>query len=321
MVKVRTATKSIRKPALGAVVALAAILLALPAMPVGILKFAVAVLYLLFWHIVLAASYDLVGGQMGYINLGHASFFGIGGYAFGVLVINGFPMAFSFAAAPIFAAVFAGLISFPFFRLKGAYFALAAFGLVGLLELAASNMRWLTGGVFGLYVPPGFRDVPAYYIALLLAAAAVFVNFLISRSGIGLALASIREDEEVAQAFGVNLFRYKALTLMISASFAGMMGGVFVWKANYADPPLLFGLERALVPIVMAMLGGSGTILGPIIGALFLTVVEEFLWAQMPYLHLAVYGVILATVGLFMPGGIARTAPVRKLLSKFWKEA
>jgi branched-chain amino acid transport system permease protein len=182
--------------------------------------------------------------------------------------------------------------------------------LVVLLELVATNLREVTGGAHGLYIKTGFRDVPAYYAALIIAAGVGLANFLIARSGFGLALATIREDEEVAQCFGIRPFKYKALALIISASFAGLMGAVFMWEANYADPKMMFGLEKSLIPVVMAMLGGSGTVMGPIIGALFLTVIEEFLWSQMPYLHLAVYGVILALVGLFLPGGIVRAVPL-----------
>ena len=293
-------------------------LLVIPLLP-GAFRFVTALLYILFWHIVLAESWDLVGGQMGYINLGHVSFFGIGGYTFGILLNQGLTLPLAFISAPVAAAIFAFAMSFPFFRLKGAYFALATFGLVGLLELMASNLRWLTGGVFGLYIAPGFRDVPSYYAALALAGGAVLTNLIIYRSGFGLALASIREDEAVAQSFGISLFRYKTLALMISASFAGMIGGIFVWQSNYADPPLMFGLEKALIPIVMAMLGGSGIVVGPLIGAVFLTGIEEFLWTQMPYLHLAVYGVMLAIVGLFMPGGIARSGPVQRLFARIYR--
>ncbi len=298
------------KLSLAWIVPIGAILVIIPLVPVDLFRFLVTFIFILLWHVVLASSYDLVGGQMGYINLGHAAFFGIGGYTFGILQNSGLFLGFSFIGALAAAVIFAAAMSVPFFRLRGPYFALASFALVVLLELVATNLREVTGGAHGLYIKPGFRDVPAYYAALAIAVGIALTNFFIARSGFGLALASIREDEEVARVFGIRPFKYKALALMISASFAGLIGAVFMWQANYADPKMMFGLEKSLIPVVMAMVGGSGTVMGPIVGALFLTVIEEFLWSQMPYLHLAAYGVILALVGLFLPGGIIRVGPV-----------
>ena len=154
----------------------------------------VAFLLSLFVSAILAQSYDWVGGHMGYLNLGHASFFGIGAYAFGIALKAGWPLVAAFAAGFVAAAVFAVSISYPFFRLRGAYFALSTFGLVALLELLALNLSGLTGGSEGLTIPTGYRLYHAYYGALALLVLLVGATAWLGRSRLGLALAAIRED-------------------------------------------------------------------------------------------------------------------------------
>ncbi|MBI2460840.1 MAG: branched-chain amino acid ABC transporter permease [Candidatus Rokubacteria bacterium] len=273
-------------------------------------------LLFLFISMALAQSYDLVGGYMGYLNLGHAAFFGIGAYTFGILVHEGLPVAVGFAAAVVVPMAFAGGISYPFFRLRGAYFALATFGLVVLLELLAFNFSGLTGGSIGLTVMTGYQLVPAYYMSLALVAGMACATILITRSRIGLALVSIREDEEVAEVFGIHALFFKALTLMGSAGVAGLAGAVYCWYLTYLIPPTVFGLETALGPIVMAMLGGSGTVVGPILGAFIVDLFREILRLKTQYLALTTYGILLILVGLFMPGGIARSALWRRLVAR-----
>lgn len=267
----------------------------------------------LFISMALAQSYDLVGGHMGYLNLGHAAFFGIGAYAFAILVGKGWPVGAAVLAAVLVPAAFAGGISYPFFRLRGAYFALATFGLVVLLELLAFNFSGLTGGSIGLTVVTGYQLVPAYYASLALVAGMAGATLGIARSRVGLALVSIREDEEVAEVFGIHAYYFKALTLMGSAGVAGLAGAVYCWYIAYIIPPTVFGLEIALGPIVMAMLGGSGTVVGPILGAFTVDIIRELLRLKTQYLALTIYGVLLILVGLFMPGGIARSALWRRL--------
>jgi ABC-type branched-subunit amino acid transport system permease subunit len=262
---------------------------------------------------VLAQSYDWVGGHMGYLNLGHASFFGIGAYAFGILLKAGQPLLVAFAAGVVLAAIFGLLISYPFFRLRGAYFALATFGLVALLELLASNLSGLTGGSEGLTIPTGYRLYAAYYATLALLALLVALTAWLAHSRTGLALSSIREDEEVAGVFGVNTEAVKCVTLMASGAVAGLAGGLYCWYLTYIIPSTVFGLDIAIGPIVMAMLGGSGTVAGPVLGALVVDILREGLRLKTQYLALTIYGVILVLVGLFLPGGLAAPHRWRRL--------
>jgi branched-chain amino acid transport system permease protein len=297
-------------PALLGLAALAAFA-ALPLLTTS--TYLVAFFLSVFIVAILAQSYDWVGGHLGYLNLGHASFFGIGAYAFGIPLKAGAPFAVSLATAMLVAMAFALAISYPFFRLRGAYFALATFGLVSLLELLASNLSSLTGGSEGLTIPTGYRLYHAYYATLALLAVLVAATAWLARSRLGLALVSIREDEEVAGAFGVNAYAVKCLALVASAGVAGLAGGLYCWYLTYIIPGTVFGLDVAIGPIVMAMLGGSGTVAGPILGAVVVDTIREVLRLETPYLALTVYGVMLVLVGLFLPGGLAAPRRWRRL--------
>jgi branched-chain amino acid transport system permease protein len=290
--------------------------LALCLLPLAVGRYVVTLAFLLWVFIALAESYNLVGGYLGYMNLGHSSFFGVSAYAFGILYAQGVPFPWAWLAGMGCSVAFAAAISLPLFRLHGAYFAVASFGLITLLELLAHNVADLTGGAAGLSLPPGDRLTPAYYLSLAVAAGSVALVASVGRTRLGLALMSLREDEEVAAVFGVNAFRFKATALILSAIPPGLTGGVYAWQLTYINPSTVFGLEIALVPIVMAMLGGVGHVWGPVIGALFITLVEELLWTKMPYLHLTTYGVILLLVGFYLPGGLVRLHWLGGLLSR-----
>lgn len=304
-----------RKPHL-VLLALSGMLVLLPLAQIDARNYWLQVLTFLFLNIVLAQSYDIVGGQMGYINLGHITFFGVGAYAFGILFNQGAGLLGSLVLAAGLVVAFAALISYPFFRLRGAYFSLAAFGLLKLMEHLTINLGWLTGGSNGLKIAPADRVVPVYYLSLGVVAAVLLTAWLLGRSRLGLAMQTIREDEEVARDFGVPTFRVKAQALMISSVFPGVMGALYTWNINFIDPDQVYGLKIALTPIAMAMLGGSGLLIGPVLGAVFLYAAEEVIWTKVAHLQGAMLGLVIVLVGLFMPGGLARLAPVQRLLGR-----
>jgi branched-chain amino acid transport system permease protein len=139
-------------------------------------------------------------------------------------------------------------------------------------------------------------------------------KFKLVNSKLGLALISIREDEQAAGVFGIHAFKYKFVALIISASFPALAGAVHAWYLSYIDPPTVFGLAVALTPIAMTLFGGMGTMFGPVVGVCALWVIEQVIWTQTQYLHFATYGVILILAGIFMPGGIVRS----RRLQAFW---
>lgn len=289
-------------------------LLAIPLLQIDARNYILQILTFLFLAIVLAQSYDIVGGYTGYINLGHTVFFALGAYTFGILFNQGQSVLVAMILSMVISVLFAGLISYPFFRLRGPYFSLATFGLVQLMQYATINFGWLTGGSNGLKIEPGNRTIPIYYISLVVVVAVVMTTKYISQSRLGLAMKSIREDEEVAQDFGVPTFKTKAQALMISAIFPGIIGALYTWNINFINPDQVYGLKVALNPIAMALLGGSGLVMGPIIGAFILYTAEEVLLNFVAHLHGAMLGVVIVLVGLFMPGGVVRLKPVQKLL-------
>ena len=273
-------------------------------------------IFLLGVYFTLALSYDIVGGYMGYMNLGHSTSFGLGAYTTAILLNCGFNLAAALGVAVLISAAFAAMVSYPLFRLRGAYFALATFGMISLIEVLVTNLRDLTGGSGGISTPPGNNMLPAYYLVLIVASGTMVLSHFVARSKFGLALFSIREDEEVAKAFGVPTSLYKSLALIISSVPASLVGGIYVWNLTYISPHSVFGLEIALSPIVMAMLGGTGIMLGPLVGAVFITMVQEFLWTKVPYFHLAMYGTVLIFLGLFLPGGLVRTRWIRPVIQR-----
>ncbi len=304
------------KPLLLVLAGLSGCLLLLPIVPIDARTYMLQVMIFLFLYIVLAQSYDMVGGQMGYINLGHITFFAVGAYTFGILFNAGMGAVLSLALSVVAAVLFAALIGVPFFRLRGPYFSLATFGLVKLMEYLTVNLGWLTGGSNGLKIEPGDRTVAVYYLSLAVVFAVLGTSWLIGRSRLGLAMKSIREDEEVARDFGVPVSLVKVQALLISSIFPGFMGGLYTWYINFIDTGQVYGLAIALTPIAMAMLGGTGLIAGPVIGAVFLYGAEEVIWTHLPFLKSAILGLVIVLVGLFMPGGLARLALVERVLDR-----
>jgi len=268
-------------------------------------------------NLVLALSFDIVGGYTGYINLGHAAFFGIGAYAFGICVRAGVSVLLAGGAAILVTALFAALVSYPFFRLRGPYYALATFGLLKLCEELTLTLSGLTGGSGGLSVVWPENLTLSYFLNLGLAACTFLTVWLVSRSRFGLGLVSIREDEPVARAFGVSVSWYKCAALMLSALPAAALGPIYLSDRLYINPGEMFGLEMALMPITMAMLGGSGLLIGPVVGVVFLSLIQEVVWTQFGVLRLASLGLVLALVGLFMPGGLVRLPPVYTCLRRW----
>jgi branched-chain amino acid transport system permease protein len=290
-------------------------LLALPLIPFSTQVFVMEECALGFLYAGLAQSYDIVGGLLGYVNLGHIVFFGLGAYTVGILYNWGVPLGGGLAAAAILAMAFAALISVPFFRLRGAYFSLATFALVKLMEHVTDNLRDLTGGTNGLKILAENRVLPTYYAMLAVLAAAIATSWALGRSRLGLGMKAIREDEGVARDFGVPTMRTKLQALVISAVFPSVLGGLFTWYINFINAGEVYGLKIALEPVAMAMLGGSGLVIGPLLGTMLLYGLEQVVSTHVGILQSAILGTVIVLVGLFMPGGVARLAPVVRALA------
>jgi branched-chain amino acid transport system permease protein len=260
---------------------------------------------------ILGQSWDWVAGEMGYVNLGHYCFYGIGAYVFSIALVAHTPAALAIIAAIAFTAFLAFVVAVPLFRLYGDYFAFATLALLPLAELLAYNLSGITRGGDGIVLPVQNVLVETYLIALAVCVVTFVVTIWINGIRFGYALKSIRNDEDVAEVVGVRIMPAKIKVLALSAAFAALAGAIQAWQMSYIDPPTVFGLNVALIPIAMVLFGGSGLRWGPVVGVLILASLQQWLLVNMTILHATVFGTILLLIGRFMPGGILRSAWVR----------
>jgi branched-chain amino acid transport system permease protein len=189
-------------------------------------------------------------------------------------------------------------------RLRGPYFALGMLGLTQVLAMVASAWSSLTNGGEGIYLPPAAAVVPLYYAAAAMVALGIGVTWLVDRSGFGLRLRAIAEDEVGAQAMGVNTTRAKLAAFVLASVFPALAGGLYAWRLSYVDPSSAFPAPYEVQTILVTIFGGAGTILGPLLGGFLLTAIGEALWARFPELHLLLFGTMILLVMRFMPEGL-----------------
>lgn len=298
-----------------------AIVAAFAALPLLGVAYATSLGLTLLIAFVLAQSWDWVGGEAGYVNLGHFVFYGLGAYVFCILLVRGVPMPVCLAIACLLTAAIAAVLAIPLFRLSGDYFAFATLALLPLFELLAFNLTPITGGADGIVLPPHYVLGSAFYLALALAVVTFLLTGILTSSRFGYALKSIRNDELASEIVGIRIFPAKLAVLVLSSAFAALAGAIQGWQLSYIDPPTVFGLNVALVPISMALLGGSGKRWGPIVGVVILFALQQWLLVNVTVLQATVYGLVILLIGRFMPGGLlraqfAQNIPFVKLLSR-----
>ena len=262
---------------------------------------------------ILGQSWDWVAGEMGYVNLGHYCFYGIGAYAFSIALVSHWPVWGALICAAIVTMTVAAIVSIPLFRLHGDYFAFATLALLPLMEVLAFNLTWITNGADGIVLPVDQVLMRAYFIALSICVLTFVITLKMSASRFGFALKSIRNDEQAAETVGIRIAPVKRNILVLSAAFGAMAGGIQAWQMSYIDPPTVFGLNVALAPIAMVLFAGSGLRWGPIIGVLLLASFQQWLLVSMKGLQATLYGLIVLLIGRFMPGGFLRSPWFRKI--------
>jgi len=271
-----------------------------------------------FMYAAMSVGWDIMGGYAGYVSLGHVGFFGLGSYVAGLLVVHfGIPVFLSAPFVGLLAAVVGAGLGWISLRARGTSFVIVTLTFTYVVQLLALNLRGLTGGSSGLYLPllnlPGDLVIlPFYYSMLALLVVAVLVSIAIRRSKFGLGLIAIREEEGKADGSGVNTSLYKILAFAISVSFAGAAGALHAQYLNYVDPDLAFELIITLNLIIMSLVGSRGTVWGPVLGAFILMPLSQYLIYLTPsqiagQVHLIALGVILVLVVMFMPDGIITT--------------
>ncbi len=284
------------------------------------------VMFLSFVWLIMTANYDVLDGFLGHINLGQGAFFGLGAYVATILLNTQVvqrlgllvPVVITVAAV-LAGAVFAALMAFPLFRLKGLYFAIGTLILIFFLQVLALNITPLTGGSYGLYVPPAFfmGAFVGYYLAFFLALLSVALNFYLSRSALGLAFHCIKEDEDAAASIGLNLMKYKTIAIVISSLPTSAAGVLFALNSGFIDPNIALGVERSLLPALMALLGGTGTVLGPVFGVAIIRIIETvfFHYLRLPVPSMLFFGLTLLAVAIFIPEGLMRSPKINRLLA------
>jgi branched-chain amino acid transport system permease protein len=283
----------------------AALVLLFALAPAGLSPFLVQFLINLFMLAALAEGWNIIGGFTGYASFGNVAFFGIGAYTTGVLLTAAeWPFALALPAGGLLAMAFAGLIGMPILRLKGHYFAIATLGVAETMREIVYNLK-ITGGGTGLTMPITRSALPFFYLMLGILTAVTLVNWWISASRFGYGLIAIREDEDAAAAMGINTALYKTAAFALSGLFAGLTGGVFAYWITFIDPEGVFRVIVTIQMIIMAVFGGMGTVVGPLLGALVLATVSEVLSTQLVSLAELFNGFIVILVVLFMPKGLA----------------
>jgi branched-chain amino acid transport system permease protein len=269
----------------------------------------------------LASSWNIIGGFGGQLSLGHGVFFAVGAYTVGITYdrYGWSPWVAMVVAIPISMAV-AALTSWPTFRLRGPFFGMGTLALNQVALVLATYFATVTGGVQGITIPfaPSLRDLAFIerwkYAVLMLVyvALAVAVATVLSRSKLGYALRAVREDDEAAAAVGFNVFSVKMQGMLISAALTSLGGSLFAVFVRYIDPASVLGLPEVGVRMVLiALLGGVGTLMGPVVGSLLfipaITLLQGELAGQRPGLNLVAVGLALVVIPIALRQGIVGT--------------
>ncbi|MGB8648684.1 MAG: branched-chain amino acid ABC transporter permease [Anaerolineae bacterium] len=271
-------------------------------------------LFLILEVVVFASSVNIITGYTGYVSFGHIVFLGLGGYFAFYLVMNlGMHFAVAALIAGIGASLFALLLGWPILRLRGSYFALATIGINEAVSAFMSNFDPLGGSIgmtFNMSIYDAYGGARnagqyAYYAMTAVALLTVAASFIVKKSKFGLGLMAIREDQDEARVLGINPARYKLMAYVISAFFPALAGAIFYFKQGTIDPgafPLLSSIEG----LVMMMLGGYGTVSGPIIGAVLYDRLRETLLTSdfFSSFHLFIAGALLLVIVLFITAGV-----------------
>jgi branched-chain amino acid transport system permease protein len=266
--------------------------------------------FMCFIYVAMAQGWNLVAGYAGQASFGQHAFFGLGAYITAITWKAGWtgfldPVAMMLSGAG--AALLAMIVGVALLaKLRGDYFALGTLGLGEILRVVFTQGGTLTGGPVGLLLPSSsYQSLgPYYFIALAIALSAFLFVWLLMRSRVGLALVAIREDEQAAASNGIHVLKFKILAFAAGAFFSGMCGSIYGYFLFHIHPLGFFSLNWALLPVLMTVLGGIGTLFGPVLGAFVLTGVFELANLYIPEIHPIFSGLFVILVMLFLPQGI-----------------
>ena len=269
-------------------------------------------LFSLFLYAALSCGWNIFGGYTGYMNFGHAAFFGIGTYTSALLLIKfGLSPFYTSILGGVISAILAGIIGYPCLRLRGPYFVLVTLCMGLAVRVVVINVEW-TGSSTGLWL----KSLPVkifanrvifYETMLALMVLTILIAMWIEKSKYGFGLRSIFQDEDSAETQGVNATQLKIVAFIISAFLAGMAGGIYGYYRSYIHPDFIFDISISILVVLMALLGGRQSWVGPVIGAAILVIINEVLTAYVGIgaeFSRIIYGMLLVVVIMYLPNGL-----------------
>lgn len=298
---------------------------------------------LVFISVIMGSSWNILGGYTGQYSVGHAAYFGAGAYTTMILLqYRQIPPWIGIWGGTLAALVTALIVGSICFRLRGPYFVLASIALAEIFRVSALNLKGITNGAEGILVTeiPALTiggtlitewdsKVPFYYAGLVFAIVIIVVSRLLLRSKLGYFFQAIREDQDAAHSLGINPTLYKNIALAISAVFTALAGGLYAVYVGFIDPGTVLAIDQSIQIVVICIIGGVGTIFGPVVGAALLIPLSEalrsnaitegliragvvnsdspvgsFLKENLAHAHVLIYGILLVVVILFMPEGV-----------------
>jgi branched-chain amino acid transport system permease protein len=257
-----------------------------------------------------ALAWNWMGGYLGQVSFGHAAMFGVGGFVAARLMLldTPTPAPLAWLAGGLVAGIFS-LGAHPMLRLRGPYFSIATIGIGEAARLIFTYWEGFTGGASGLSLPIDIGGkARLYWWSLGLMAIVVAASFVIRRSTLGLQLLAIKADVDAAADVGVNATFYQDVMIMLSGAVVGLTGGLYASFFSFIEPSDMFGFDRSIAFVLMSVIGGVGTVLGPVLGAIVFVLLRQFLLASYPQLYLGLYGLLLIFIILFEPLGLTGLA-------------
>ena len=271
---------------------------------------------LALFYAFIGQSWNIAGGFAGQLSFGHVVFFGAGAYASTILQLRfGMNPWLGLPASAIAGAIVGGIIGFLSFRagLKGSYFALITLAFAEVLRILVNSVAF-TGGGLGLLIPAKIgannfqfsERIGFYFVILSITVVSVAIAVWLKHSRFGAQLAAIRENEDAAMALGINVFNEKVKVMVLSGALCGMGGSFFAQYFLYIDPTIVFGVDKSVEMLLVSMIGGAGTVYGPLIGAVLLAGVSDVtrVLTNVQGLSLVLYGTLLVIIIAFLPNGL-----------------
>ena len=276
----------------------------------------------IFISIALAQTWNIIGGYAGYFSFGHGVFFGIGAFTAAQLIMR-YGVNF-WVSLPVCGLTSAALsiMFFPIMRIKGFYFAMATLGTLLSVQVVFKMVpfiRGLKGGDDG-WLFPDLGGLHFFYLIMLSLVVIIsgFVHIMV-KSKFGYGLRALLHNEVTASCMGIPTTLHKCMALMAAAFWAGVIGGVYGPFITYISTESVFALSWTLDMIVMTLVGGIGTVMGPIVGGFVLAIINQLVWSQFPYFHIFIYGILIIVIILFLPSGIIASIRSELLLGRYRK--